>query len=217
MFRHLILSFFLSFFAVISMLVLYVFLPQYLSQRYGASKPPAAVERLLSVIPVPTPSPTPSPSPTPVPTPALTPVTLIIPKLNIQAAVEPVGLTPTDNMDVPKDAANVAWYMHGPAPSMEGNAVIAGHYDTPSGRPAIFYNLRTLEIGDEVEIVSINAVRSTYVVTEKASIPYDVFPSDFVFKTRSGKNLNLITCGGIWDARQKIYSNRIVIYTTLKE
>ena len=191
------------------MFLLYVLLPDYLVTHFARSR--SLTTSLATLMTHSTPLPTPFPSP------ALVPVTIIIPKLGIQTAVEAVGLTDTNNMDVPKNAADVAWYMHGPKPSEEGNAVIAGHYDTPTGRPAIFYHLRILEIGDEIEIISQNGVHSTFAVVEKSTIPYDVFTSDYIFKTRPGKNLNLITCGGLWDSKKKVYSDRIVIYTTLKE
>ena len=212
MIRHAVVAFFLSFSAAFIMIFLYVILPTILINTFSPKKLPAF---LVQTLPLPLASAT--PSPTPVPTPGLIPVTLIIPKLDIQAAIEQVGLTPTNNMDVPKNAANAAWYLYGPKPSELGNSVIAGHYDTPAGKPALFFQLKKLEVGDTVEVVSENAVRSTFVVVEKATIPYDQFPSDHVFKTRAGKNLNLITCGGIWDPKKKTYLERIVVYTTLKE
>lgn len=211
--KRIFVTFCLSFGAVLAMLFLYVFLPQYLARQFLPGEPTLLVDssfrRIIN-------NPPPSPSPTPSPTPGLIPATVIIPKLNIQAPVELVGVTDTNNMDVPKNAANLAWYMYGPKPSEPGNAVIAGHYDTPTGRPAVFYNLTKLEKGDEIEVISENAVRSVFVVTETASIPYDQFPNDLVFKSKPGINLNLITCGGIWDAKKKNYSERIVVYTTLK-
>ncbi len=213
--RRLFLTFFASFFAILVMLFLYVFLPQYLQQKYGAKleKLSGTIANNIPFIPHPTPFPTPVPTPSP----DLSPATLIIPKLKIQAAVEPVGQTETGNMNVPKDTANVAWYQFGARPSEQGNAVIAGHLDTPTGRPAVFWSLKTLQKGDEVETISANAVRSTFVVTGVSSIPLDKFPNEEVFKTKPGKNLNLITCGGVWNSAKKIYSNRIVVYTTLKE
>lgn len=210
MLKHALASFFLSFFAMIIMFLLYVALPNYLVHRFGDGTTRSIGLKSFSLLTV-------RPLPTPKPTPGLAPATLIIPKLEIQAAIEHVGLTETENMDVPKNAANVAWYMYGKKPGEEGNSVIAGHYDTPSGRPAIFYNLRSLEVGDEIEIISENAVKSKFEVTDKASIPFDKFPSEEVFRTKSGKNLNLITCGGVWDIKRRTYSERIVVYTRLKE
>jgi len=153
---------------------------------------------------------TPVPSPTPIPT------LLIIPKLNIKTQIDPVGITETNAMDVPKDATRVGWYMFGPTPSARGNAVITGHYDTPSGRPAIFYRLNKLVIGDIVEVELNNKTRYAFVVTGKDNIDVDIFPEEYVFGEKYGTNLNLITCNGVWDPIKKNYSKRLVVYATLK-
>lgn len=153
---------------------------------------------------------------TPHPTPSILPAYLIIPKLNINSAIEPVGMTATGNMDVPKNAADTAWYKDGTVPGMRGNAVMTGHYDTVTGKPAVFYKLYSLAIGDTVTVVMGSGERFTYIVTWKDEIDYKIFPSTYVFWTKPGINLNLITCGGIWDRNAKIYSKRIVVYTTLQ-
>ncbi len=204
MVKRFITTFFLGFGAIAAMYFLYVILPHFLVNTFA----PQTTTK-LSILPVPT--------LVPIPTPGLRPVTIIIPKLKIQTAVEAVGLTETNNMDTPKNAANVAWYGFGVKPGEAGNAVIAGHYDTPTGKPAIFYKLNELEVKDEIEIISENGVHSIFTVNEKSTIPYDVFPNEQVFKTRPGKNVNLITCGGVWDIAKKTYKDRIVVYTTLKE
>lgn len=214
MIKRLLVSFILGFGAIIILYLLYIVLPQ----TFVKSITPESAEKMAFFAPEKTFSQlVSSPSPSPSPSPALTPVTIIIPKLNIQTAIEQVGLTETNNMDTPKNADNVGWYQYGSKPGEEGNAVIAGHYDTPTGKPAVFYTLKKLEEGDEVEVISENGVHSIFVVVEKSSIPYDVFPSEQVFVTRPGRNLNLITCGGVWDIAKKTYTNRIVVYTTLKE
>ena len=66
--------------------------------------------------------------PSPLPTPNEVPSELIISKLKIHADVEQVGQTKTYEMDVPKNAAHVAWYVYGAKPGEEGNAVINGHF-----------------------------------------------------------------------------------------
>ncbi len=153
---------------------------------------------------------------TSIPTPTPIPALLVIPKLKIKAQIDPVGLTSTNNMDVPADASHVGWYMFGPMPSVRGNAVIAGHYDTPSGRPAIFYRLNRLVVGDTLDIELNDGTLHTFVVTGKDIIATDVFPEDYVFGTKYGINLNLITCNGVWDPVEKNYSKRLVVYATLK-
>ncbi len=204
MFKRVILPFFLSFGAGGMMVLLYIWLPQYLLKQIMPQ------EKLLAQVEAPLILASPSPSPD------LSPATVIIPKLKITAAVEMLGVTETNNLAVPKNAGNVGWYMYGPKPSEPGNAVIAGHYDTPTGRPAVFYYLDKLEKGDEIEVISQNAVRNIFIVVDKATVPYDKFPNEEVFSTRPGANLNLITCGGIWDPAKRTYSQRLIIYTVLK-
>ena len=153
------------------------------------------------------------PTPTDVPLPSMTPRVLRIPKLGIVASIEHLGVTPTQQMDVPKHADNVGWYKFGPKPSEYGNAVIAGHLDTPSGKPAVFYKLRDLSYGDRVEVESVDGIVSVFEVEGSDVIPYSAFPRDFVFNARAGTNLNLITCGGVWDPVEKVYNSRIVVYT----
>lgn len=157
-----------------------------------------------------------TPSPTPKTVLDLTPNMLSIPKLGIHAQIEPVGVTANRNMDTPKHAENASWYKYGVKPSERGNAVIAAHFDTPSGKPALFYNLRTLEIGDELSVTATNGVVSEFVVTGKSFEPYSTFPSDYVFNTKEGRNVNLITCDGVFDRATKLYSRRLVVYTTMK-
>src|SRR3989338_5623118 len=110
MFKRIVLPFFLSFGAILSMLFLYVLLPQYLVSKFAPQNKQLLALRLPLSQPKPTS--TPLPTPTPTPSPDLTPVTISIPKLNIQTAVELVGLTEANRMDVPKNASNIAWYMH---------------------------------------------------------------------------------------------------------
>ncbi len=64
------------------------------------------------------------------PAPVSFPKILSIPKLEVNAEIETVGLDNKGAMDVPKNAMNVAWYNLGPKPGEKGNAVMAGHLDT---------------------------------------------------------------------------------------
>jgi sortase (surface protein transpeptidase) len=169
-----------------------------------------------NLTPTPTSLPSPTPSVTPTPTPIIVPVYLRIPKLGIDTVVESVGLTKDGNMDTPANAKNVGWYRYGTVPGSRGNAVISGHYDTASGKPAVFYHLNSLSVGDTVGITLRGGETIEFTVTGKDSIPYQTFPSGYVFLDKPGINLNLITCGGIWDPKKRLYTKRIVVYTTLK-
>jgi len=154
---------------------------------------------------------------TPPPIPLSKPVALSIPKLDITAPVEYVENDAKGNMDVPKDDMAVAWYQPGFLPGAKGNAVLAGHYDKKNGGPAIFYRLDTLGKGDEIIISDKNAKLLTFVVTDKNSYPVSSFPIPTVFGPSEKRYLNLVTCGGVWDPVKKIYADRLVVRTELKE
>lgn len=140
---------------------------------------------------------------------------LLIPKLGIAAVVEHVGLDANNNMDVPKNTDNVAWYQLGTKPGEIGNAVIAGHLDSETD-VAVFYDLKTLRKGDTILVTDTNGKTHEFVVTEKAVYNDDKFPLEKVFGKTNKKHLNLITCDGEFSETTQTYSHRIVIYTELK-
>lgn len=141
------------------------------------------------------------------------PARLKIPGINVDSAVERVGLAPDGTMGVPKDPDDVAWYELGPRPGENGSAVMAGHYGTwKNGKGSVFDNLHKLSKGDRLYIEDEKGVTSTFVVRESRSYDPKADASD-VFSSDDGKShLNLITCEGIWDKNSKSYPQRRVIF-----
>ena len=145
-----------------------------------------------------------------------TPSVLEIPSLGVSSHVEEVGMDSKGNMDDPKNADNVAWYKLGHRVGSQGSAVIAGHYDKPDGSQAVFYRLASLKSGDEIIVSDNSGNRLTYQVTRTSSYPYNAFPLDEVFNTTGKATLNLITCEGSWNTSARTYSQRLVVYTEIK-
>jgi sortase (surface protein transpeptidase) len=173
----------------------------------GAEQQEAPARQFLAYSSAP---PAPSPSPPP---PAL-PATLQIPLLNVAAAVEHVGENSEGDMDVPKDANNVAWYQYGYLPGAPGSAVIAGHLDSETG-PAVFYELETLQAGDDIFVTDAAGRQLHYKDTRTATHPAASFPIQEVFGPAAASQLNLITCEGTYDRASKNYSDRTVVYSML--
>lgn len=148
---------------------------------------------------------------------AISPQQLIIPKLGIVASVEYVGMDAKGNMDVPKQDENVAWYELGYKPGALGNSVIAGHFDTKTGAPAVFYRLETLEKGDSIQVIGTDGTENKFIVTQKHTYPYDMFPLIEVFGPADKPRLNLITCEGTYNSANRTYSHRTVVYSELSE
>ncbi|MDO8435183.1 MAG: class F sortase [bacterium] len=142
------------------------------------------------------------------------PTRLKISGLNVDSAVEYVGLAPDGSMDVPKDPNDVAWFNLGPRPGEIGSAVIAGHYGwRKDARSSVFDNLYTLRKGDKVYIEDDKGVVISFVVRESRRYEPKADASN-VFGSQDGKShLNLVTCEGVWDKVSKSYSKRLVVFT----
>jgi sortase (surface protein transpeptidase) len=141
------------------------------------------------------------------------PERLIIPKIKVDAPFEYVGLTPLGAMDVPKIPANVGWFDLGPRPGDTGSAVVAGHYGWKNNIPAVFDDLSKLRSGDEIFVIDDKGATSTFIVREIGTYSQKGDASNVFGSNDNIAHLNLITCEGTWNAFQKSYSNRLVIFT----
>lgn len=139
------------------------------------------------------------------------PARLSIPSLGIDAAVEHVGLTPEGDMDIPKDPWKVGWYMLGARPGEPGNAVMAGHLDSLTGK-AVFWDLKKLQPGDEMTVTDDTGEEHTFVVMESEIFDYKTAPLEEIFGKSDEKRLNLITCEGTWNTRENRYSQRLTVF-----
>lgn len=147
----------------------------------------------------------------------ITPYRLRIPKIAVSSVVEYVGMDAEGRMDVPKADENVAWFKLGVRPGDLGSAVLAGHFDSKTGGPAVFYDLTDLEVGDTVEVVDDAGSELSFVVTQTATYKDADFPIDTVFAQSDARRLNLITCAGQYSQQQSNYSDRFVVFTELVE
>ena len=139
------------------------------------------------------------------------PVRLKIPKINVDANIAFLGLTPAGDMDIPTEVEDVGWYKYGTVPGNKGSAVVAGHLIGKKGEPGVFINLDTLQKGDIFSVIDSNAQTITFTVRETRSYGQTEKPKE-VFNSSDGVHLNLITCTGDWIGTQSRYSNRLVVF-----
>lgn len=144
------------------------------------------------------------------------PLKLEIPAIGVSADVEPVGRLSNGEMGVPSTFEGIGWYEPTIKPGEVGNAVLDGHVDSKTG-PAVFYNLKKLEKGDEVKVTDKNGKTLVFVVTDKTAYPRDNAPIEKIFGYTNQKSLNLITCTGLFDRGVGTHQQRLVVYTVLKE
>lgn len=143
-----------------------------------------------------------------------TPSRLIIEKIGVDAAIEPVGLTSTGAMDAPRTNEGVGWYDKSALAGHSDFAVLLdGHFGTDAN-PAVFYKLSELIIGDTILIRGENGAQLTYKVVEtetknledvdmrKALYPY----------SEGSQSLTIITCEGTYDQGRSTYDKRSIVY-----
>ncbi|MFF8727209.1 class F sortase [Streptomyces sp. NPDC015171] len=144
------------------------------------------------------------------------PVRLRIAAIGVNAPMTRVGLDAAGALRTPPpgEPGYAGWYGDGTAPGSAGTAVVAGHVDTPTGAPGVFYDLSTLTKGATVEIT--RADRRTAVFTVRAVELYDraKFPSKKVYGSSGRPELRLITCGGGYSKRTG-YLGNVVVYAAL--
>ncbi|MCK9517904.1 MAG: class F sortase [Dehalococcoidia bacterium] len=154
-----------------------------------------------------TPTPRPSVSPTiaDTPTPTATPydgalARFKIPRFNVDAEVEAIGLLPTNVLDTPHNPHNVGWYDIYDKPGFGGNAVFSAHFDYWPDIRGPFYRLRNVEAGDEIVLTMDDGREYTYRVISYKRYPVDSIPMgdliDAAEKPDDVEWITMITCGG---------------------
>ena len=108
-----------------------------------------------------------APSPTATPVPYNGAVSRFkIPKFNVDAAVENIGILANNELDTPHDPHDVGWYGIYSKPGFDGNAVFSAHVDyyglPPTQMP--FHRLKELKAGDTVVVQMDNGLEYTYSV-----------------------------------------------------
>lgn len=141
------------------------------------------------------------------------PVRLKIPRINVDARIQYVGLTAKGIMGVPDNTIDVGWFDLGPRPGERGSAVIAGHFDGENGTTGVFTNLYKLQKGDTLYIQDGKGTMFAFVVQK--SDTYNPGYANAVFNATDSAHLNLITCEGIWDKSKKSYTKRLVVFTDI--
>ncbi len=140
------------------------------------------------------------------------PVRLIIPKIQVDATVESLGLTKEGAIGAPEGPEPAAWFNMSSRPGEIGNSIIDGHSGWKDGIPAVFDNLHMLQKGDKIYVQDEQGSTITFVVTSLRNYDLQENRAD-VFESKDGKaHLVLITCEGIWDPVTQTSSERLVVF-----
>jgi len=143
---------------------------------------------------------------------AVLPIRIRIPTINLDAAIEPVGVTEKGEMGLPSDPNNVAWYDLGQTPGEIGTAVIAGHNIWKNGKSSTFTDLSALGLDDKIYIENEKGETAVFAVKKTRKYSPQIDTTD-IFRSSDGKaHLNLITCAGSWDKSTESFTQRLVVF-----
>lgn len=130
---------------------------------------------------------------------------------DIDASIIDLGLTDDGSMEIPKDFSVTGWWTGRPPPGELGPSIIVGHVDNQQG-PAVFYELRYLEVGDLIEVDRSDGLIAWFKVREVELVDKLEFPIDKVYGTTTAPELRLITCGGSFDKDARSYRGNVIVY-----
>jgi sortase (surface protein transpeptidase) len=143
------------------------------------------------------------------------PVRLEIPSIHVTSPLARLGRGADGTVEVPSQWGVAGWYALGPRPGDPGSAVILGHVDSTRG-PAVFYRLRELRPGDQIDIARADGSSVRFVVQRTARYLKTRFPTDEVYYPTLAPELRLVTCGGQFDFTTGHYRSNIIVFATLR-
>jgi sortase (surface protein transpeptidase) len=144
------------------------------------------------------------------------PVRITIPRIHVNAPVEPLGQNPDGTVEVPTlTRPNLAgWYKYGPTPGQKGAAVVLGHVDAHRHQ-AVFFRLGSLHRGDRIHVTRAGGTTATFAVDSVVPVAKDAFPTQSVYGKTKYAALRVVTCGGKYDKKTMHYLDNIIVYAHL--
>jgi hypothetical protein len=144
--------------------------------------------------------------------PAAAPVRLTVPDVGIDAPVDPFGVTPGGQLQLPDDVHRVGWYRFGPAPGQsQGSAVLAGHVDSWDQGLGALNRLRSVEPGQRITVADAAGAVTTWQVVTRRLVVKQQLPLPELFTRVGPPRLVLLTCGGPFDQRLRSYEDNLVV------
>lgn len=147
----------------------------------------------------------------------MNPATVSIPKISAHSTLIPLGLDNHGVLQVPdvRYPEQAGWYSRGVKPGQIGPAVVVGHVDG-GGRMGVFYRLKELAIGDEINISLTDGRILTFEVSSVEAVPKNNFPTSRVYGDVDHPALRLVTCGGQFDPTRRSYLSNVIVYADIK-
>lgn len=141
------------------------------------------------------------------------PVRVVIPAIDVDSPVNPVGLNADGTLGVPQPGPHLdqaAWFVNSPSPGQPGPAIIEGHVDSPEG-PSVFFRLGAIRPGDRIRVRRADGVWTVFRVNAVRDFPKSGFPTRLVYGGGlDTPSLRLITCSDFNSATHHHEGNEVV-------
>ena len=138
------------------------------------------------------------------------PVRVVIPALKVDAKIVAVGLVNGNEMEIPT-VGIVGWYKLGAAPGASGPSVLVSHVSW-QGKKGVFYKLKDLKPGDEVQVYDASGDRAVFQVDSSETILKTDLPMERIWNQTDQAVIRLITCGGEYDSKTGHYLSNVIVY-----
>ncbi len=143
------------------------------------------------------------------------PKRIVIPKINVNALIQNVGIDQNQQIAVPNNIHIAGWFADSVRPGSNGLSIIDGHVNGVSSDEGVFKRLKELSAGDTVQIIMGDNLVVDFKVysnqelstADSATVLYSQVPE-------IESQLNLITCTGNFDRTAHQYDKRQI--TVLK-
>ena len=145
---------------------------------------------------------------------------LIIPSINVDAPFSVKTVPGNGVMPNPNSWDDVVYYDFsnwpglGGTPGKGGNIVLAGHVDYIHHGPAVFWDLRELKSGDQVQVKTKDGALITYEVVYNKFVGADAADFNQIVSATADESMTLITCtgdfnNGHYNQRQIVWARRV--------
>lgn len=147
------------------------------------------------------------------------PVRIDIPALDRTSELMVTGQRADGTLEVPPGAEGspASWYDGSPTPGERGASIILGHVNSLSDVSGVFYELDTLEPGDEIRVTREDGSTAVFEVDHLESFPKDEFPTRAVYYPVPGAELRLITCDDLGAGGDEFPNNTVVFAQLVSE
>jgi LPXTG-site transpeptidase (sortase) family protein len=140
---------------------------------------------------------------------------LALPTIHAEGYIQKMGIDQNNQVAAPNNVNLAGWYVNSLVPGQAGLSIVDGHVDGLHG-PGIFLNLSKLAPGDQFTVELGNGTVQTFKVRQVSNVD-DSAATTALFSRDSSiaSQLNLITCGGIFDQKAHAYKQRTIVVSEL--